>query len=177
MGGPGSGRYPPKPKESKNNSEFKEIDAVTWLKAYPEDIPLARENLAARDRGFANDDVRQLMAAICLRACIDYKKAIHPRESWTNRNQRTIKDCRNFFGGEIFQFFVNGMAVKDIEKAIQRTPEDAIKNIWKKMENKQPSKSHLKDPAVKKKPKKKSAKNTTPIIEERCDEQGSLNFA
>lgn len=152
-------------------------DAVGWLKSHPEDIPMARENLQIRDTGYADDDVRQLMAAICLKACVDYKRATRPNVISTKIGQQTIKECREFFGNVIFQYFVNGLPVKDIEKAIQRTPEDAIGRIWKKMENKQPSKSHLKDPAVKKKPKKKSAKNTTPIIEERCDEQGSLNFA
>ena len=153
------------------------FDAVDWIKLHPEDIPMARENIQARDRGFADDDVRQLMAAICLEACVDYKRALRPNVINTKIGQQTIKDCRRYFGEEIFQYFVNGMPVKDIEAAIRRTPEDAIKRIWKKMENKQASKSHLKEPTVKKKPKRKTAKNTTPIIEERCDEQGSLNFA
>jgi len=149
--------------------EGKEYTAVEWIQQHPEDIPIARENLAARDRGFANDDVRQLMAAICLTACIDFKFALRPNVITTKYGQRTIEECRKFFGEEMFQFFVNGMSVKEIEAAIRRTPEDAITSLWKNIEKSQASKAELK--------KDQPAKNTTPIIEEQCDEQGSLTFA
>ena len=115
-------------------------DAVSWLKEHPEDIPMARENLQARDRGFANDDVRQLMAAICIQTCVDFKYALRPNVISTKRGQETIKDCRKFFGEEIFQFFVNGMPVKDIEAAIRRTPDNGIRSIWKILEKNQAEK-------------------------------------
>jgi len=131
VGGLGSGRFPPK---SKTESKSKEYDAVTWLEHHPEDIPMARENLQARDRGFADDDIRQLMAAICLKACTDYKHAISRYVCDTKYGQKMIADCRKFFGGDIFQFFVNGMDVEEIERCIRATPENAINSIWKRME-------------------------------------------
>ena len=139
MGGSGSGRRPSKTKP-KQEPKSKEMDAVTWLKSHPEDIPMARENLQARDRGFADDDIRQLMAAICLKACIDYKYAISIRVKDTKYGKRMMEDCHKFFGGDIFQFFVNGMPVDEIEKYIRATPDGAIKSIWKNMEVKQVAK-------------------------------------
>lgn len=141
MGGPGSGRYPPKEKGAPKGHQW---DAVTWLKSHPEDIPLARENLAARDRGFEDDDVKQLMAAICLEACVDYKHAIRPNVAMTKYGIKTINELHIFFGQEMFQYFVNGMPVEEIEAAIRRTPEGAIKSLWKQSENNQASKTHLK---------------------------------
>lgn len=138
MGGVGSGRYKPKEKKMPKS---KEIDAVTWLQSHPEDIPMARENLQARDKGFANDDIRQLMAAMCLKACEDYKYAIGRGVRDTKYGQRMMEDCHKFFGGDIFQFFVNGMPVDEIEKHIRATPADAIKSIWKRMEINQGAKS------------------------------------
>lgn len=124
--------------KQKNGYEW---DAVTWLQSHPEDIPTARENLQARDKGFDNDNVRQLMAAICLKACVDYKYAISRGVRDTKYGQRMMEDCHKFFEGDIFQFFVNGMSVDEIEKYIRATPEDSIKSIWKKMEVNQGAKS------------------------------------
>lgn len=132
MGGPGSGRFPPKPKSKSQKN--KQPDAVTWLETHPEDIPMARENLQARDHGFADDDIRQLMAAVCLKACTDYKYAISKGVANTDYGMNMINDCRKFFGGDVFQFFVNGMDVEEIERCIRATPENAINSIWKRME-------------------------------------------
>ena len=126
---------------SKKNAYSKEWDAVTWLNQHPEDIPMAKENLQARDRGFANDDIRQLMAAMCLRACVDFKKANSPKNRYTKAGQAAIDDCHKFFGGDIFQYFVNGMKVEEIERTILASPEGAISQIWKKMENNQVAKT------------------------------------
>ena len=131
MGGPGSGRFSLKPIKEK---KVKQWDAVTWLESHPEDIPMARENLQARDRGFADDDFRQLMAAVCLKACTDYKYATSKGVCDTKIGQKMINDCHKFFGGDIFQFFVNGMDVEEIERCIRATPESAINSIWKRME-------------------------------------------
>lgn len=125
----------------KKNPYNKEYDAVTWLEQHPEDIPLARENLQVRDRGYADDDVRQLMAAICLRACVDYKRANSPKNRYTKAGQNAIDDCHKFFGGDIFQFFVNGMKVEEIERIILASPEGAISQIWRKMESNQVAKT------------------------------------
>ena len=95
---------------------------------------MARENLRARDRGFADDDIRQLMAAICLKACTDYKYATSKYVCDTKIGQKMINDCHKFFGGDIFQFFVNCMDVEEIERCIRATPRDAINSIWKHME-------------------------------------------
>lgn len=83
---------------------------------------MARENLNARDTGYANEDVKQLMAAICLRACVDYKKATMPLVRDTYLGKRTLKDCRKFFGSDIFQYFVNDMPVREVEKVLRKTP-------------------------------------------------------
>ena len=46
-----------------------------WLAEHPEDLPLDAENQMWRQRGWDDDGIRQLYAAICLRVCIDYKNA------------------------------------------------------------------------------------------------------
>lgn len=117
--------------------ETREYTAVTWLEEHPEDIPIARENLEARKRGFSNDDIRQLMAAMCLRACVDYKKACNPRNRNTEQGEKAIDECRKFFKGEIFQYFTNGMSLNEIERIIRATPDGGIHQIWRKMENDQ----------------------------------------
>ena len=119
----------------------KQPDAVTWLKHHPEDIPMARENLRARDRGFDDDNVRQLMAIICLKACADYKSATSlTTKKKPEDRKKMIDDCHRFFESDMFQYFVNGMSVDEIEKDIRATPEDAIKAIWYRMENRQAEK-------------------------------------
>ena len=117
--------------------EKKSKDAVTWLKEHPEDIPLARENLAARETGYAADDVWQLFAAICLKACIDYKRASMGKWCDGISPEKIMRDCHRFFGEDMFQFFVNRISVEEIEKSIRATPEQAIHNLWRKSENKE----------------------------------------
>lgn len=97
-----------------------------WLKAHPEDKPLDRENQIARRRGYDDSDFRQLMAAICLRAIVDYKKA-----SKDPAMAEVAISCHDFFKSEMFQFFVNGMDVETIERIIKETPDSKIHNIWK----------------------------------------------
>lgn len=124
--------YKPKPKKP---PEIKEVyDAVKWLKKHPEDIPMAKENLAARDKGYDNDAVRNLMAAICLRACADYKAVLSGKRPEKLMNPELVmKDCHDFFSGDIFQFFINRMSVEEIEKTIRATPDGAISELMDKL--------------------------------------------
>lgn len=124
--------YKPKPKKP---PEIKEVyDAVKWLKKHPEDIPMAKENLAARDKGYDNDAVRNLMAAICLRACADYKAVLTGHRPEKMMDPELIrKDCHKFFSSDIFQFFINRMSVEEIEKTIEATPDGAISELMNKL--------------------------------------------
>ena len=105
------------------------ITREKWLAKHPEDKSIDDENMAARRRGYDNADVRQLMAAICLRAVVDYKKAIDKPEM-----TKVVDTCHDFFKSEIFQFFVHGMEVEKIEKTIEETPMSLIHSIWKMSE-------------------------------------------
>ena len=143
MGGKGSGGWHgggrPRKNAEKKEKEFrtKEPDAVDWLKRYPEDIPMAKENLAYRDKGFDNDGVRQLFAAISLRACCDYKIASRGGRVDNKAPAVTMEDCHKFFSSDIFQYFVNRIPVEEIERYIRSTPDDAINSIWKLNQNNQ----------------------------------------
>lgn len=96
-------------------------NAVTWIKAYPEYTQMARENLAARDKGYDDDGIKGLMAAMCLQACEDYRTATTKYTKNTKIGKETQKDCEKFFSGDIFQYFVNGMSVKDIKRMIKKS--------------------------------------------------------
>jgi len=106
-------------------------DAVRWIKCHPEDIPLARENLAARDRGYDNDGLRQLMAAISLRAVTDYSlatKGIHVDHTFP---PITIEECERFFESDIFDFFINRINKDEVKKHIRGMNPEMIRAIWK----------------------------------------------
>lgn len=147
MGGKGSGGYhgggrPKKEKVEKEDKRSKSYDAVSWLEIHPEDIPIARENLIYRDKGFDSDGARQLYAAVCLKACADYKRAT-TRIMFTMDKKEydklvdTIRDCEEFFASDIFQFFINRIPVDEVKKAIRNTPDGLISNLWKASQNKQ----------------------------------------
>ena len=112
---------------------YKTWDAVTWLKKHPEDIPMAKENLAARDRGYDDDAVRNLFAAISLRAATDYKLATNGIRTNHRDIKLTLKECHNFFGGDIFQYFINRISVDEIEKMIRSTPDGALASLSSKI--------------------------------------------
>ena len=104
--------------------------AVAWLMQHPEDIPLARENLACRDKGFDDDGVRALWATVCMEYCKDFKNA------FLMRNKARMKECHEFFKGDIFQFFVNElMTPEDVEAKILQIPVEKIKAMWKAQES------------------------------------------
>ena len=117
--------------------KHKNVDAVGWLQQHPEDIPMARENLAARDRGYDDDGIRHLFAAVCLRACVDYKSATMGRPVDKKDPDWTVDDCKRFFRSEIFQYFINRVPPEEVERTIRATPKDAIQNIWSKNEKEQ----------------------------------------
>ena len=106
-----------------------------WLAKHPEDKPMDEENQKSRQNGFDNDGFRALIAAVCLRACADYKKASVGKSIEGKDPDKVIRDCRKFFGEDMFQFFVNGMSVAEIERCIRATPEGSIHAIWCKNEN------------------------------------------
>lgn len=93
------------------------------------------ENQKARQRGFDNDGFRALIAAVCLRSCADYKKASVGKNVDGKHPDKILRECRKFFDDDMFQFFVNGMPVAEIERCIRATPEGAIHAIWCKNEN------------------------------------------
>lgn len=108
-----------------------------WLAEHPEDLPLDAENQMWRQRGWDDDGIRQLYAAICLRVCIDYKNATLGKNVDGKSPEDTIKDCQRFFSEDMFQFFVNRIPVPEIEKIIRATPKGAIHSIWRNHENNQ----------------------------------------
>ena len=63
------------------------------------------------------DGLRQLAAMACLITCSDYKKAVR------KGNKKMMKECHEFFEGDIFQFFVNyKMSAEEIEKILIEGP-------------------------------------------------------
>ena len=131
-----------------------------WLDAHPEDIPMDEENMAARRRGYDDEGLRSLMAAIGIRAVVDYSKAYNnivvEHNGKLENNKDIIEDCRAFFEDEFMQFFTNGMSSKEIEEIIKKTPAIKFRSIATLLER-----------------QRDLANNTTTIIEEQCDEQCS----
>ena len=128
-----------KPKKERKEKEDRPPlwNRHTWLAKHPDDRPMDIENQKARQRGFDNDGFRALIAAVCLRACADYKKASVGKKVDGKHPDKVLRDCRRFFGEDMFQFFVNGMTVAEIERYIRATPEGSIHAIWCKNENAQ----------------------------------------
>lgn len=106
-----------------------------WLREHPEDQWIDDENQMSRKTGYSNDDIRQLMAAICLRACVDYKKASMGQHIDGIKPEVMMEQCHYFFMDDIFQYFVNRIPVEEIEQMIKNTPPGSIHSIWKKSEN------------------------------------------
>ncbi len=111
-------------------NKIKTWDAVTWLESHPEDIPLAKENLAAREY-YDNDGIRSLLAAVSLKACADYKDASRGLYVDKQPPERTMKECHTFFCGEVFSMFIGNMTPEEAEKHIKDTPNGALNSIWK----------------------------------------------
>lgn len=109
-------------------------DAPAWLEYHPEDIPMDKENLAARARGYDDDHLKQLFAGICLRACVDYRAALDGKQVDGKDPAFTIEECEAFFQGETFQYLVGEMSLESIRKMIRATPPGAIGYLWKKIE-------------------------------------------
>jgi len=141
---------PHKPYKQQDSKLFK-YNRFSWLRGHPEDISIDLQNIKARKRGYANDDVRQLMAAICLQACVDYKQATSGKKIEGEKIEETIERCEAFFADEddIFQMFVNRISPEEIKHIIKATPKGSIRSIWKNNE-------FSETPAI----------FTTPIIEE-----------
>ena len=98
-----------------------------YLKKYhdPETLALDAENQAARLRGYDDDGIRQLMAAISLQAILDYKKACTRGKAIKGRSATDMKqECDAFFKDEFFQYFVNGMKLEEIHEWIDKLEKD-----------------------------------------------------
>lgn len=124
------GRY--KSKVSPADRKRKHVDAVTWLKQHPEDIPLAKENLEMREH-YNEDGLMSLMAMTCLRATADYKLASNGSIVDYVAPEVTIEECRKFFSSEMFQYFINDPEVKRIENKIVNTPDGVITNYLRSL--------------------------------------------
>ena len=122
-------------------NDTKNFDRLSWLKCHPEDAGIDAENMRARRRGYEDDDIRNLLSAICLRAVIDYKKLTNIPKYETKKQrefrEKNLKELRQFFQGEIFQYFVGDMDVRDIVRIIASTPKGKIHSVWRFAENKQ----------------------------------------
>ena len=118
--------------EKREKKKEKSWDAVTWIKSHPEDIPLARENLAARDH-YDDDALKNLMAAISLRACTDYKLATNGVRTDHADPRVTLEECHEFFNGDIFQYFINRIRISEVEKAIRSTPDGMLSSMVKNL--------------------------------------------
>lgn len=98
-----------------------------YLKKYhdPETLALDAENQAARLRGYDDDGIRQLMAAISLQAILDYKKSCTRGKAIKGRSATDMKqECDAFFKDEFFQYFVNGMKLEEIHEWIDKLEKD-----------------------------------------------------
>lgn len=117
--------------KKKTPKKVKNYDAVTWLEEHPEDIPMARENLDARDRGFDNDGIRNLFAAMSLRSCSDYNKAARGVRVDNKDPDVVIEECRKFFDGDIFQLFINRIPTEEVERHLRDIPGVSFDTLMK----------------------------------------------
>lgn len=106
----------------------KEPGRFEWLKMYPEMQWLDDENMAVRAAGFDNDGIRSLMAAICMKAIIDYKNVINRNDE---EAMKIKEECLDFFDGEMFQFYVNGMEVEEIVGILARMPKETLHRFYR----------------------------------------------
>ena len=106
--------------------------AVDWLEKHPEDIPLARENLEAR-KHYDDGALRNLFAAVSLRACVDYEKACRGVKVAGYEPSIVKEDCHNFFESEMFQMFINRIPTEEVERMIRSTPSGALSSLVKQI--------------------------------------------
>ena len=97
-------------------------------------MDIAKQYMEPHRIAYDNDSYRALMAAVCLKACVDYRKAIAGKMVDGKMPDVVIKECRRFFDDDMFQFFVNRIPVSEIERYISATPEGAIHSIWRRNE-------------------------------------------
>lgn len=121
----------PKPKPEKKGQR-PPMDRHTWLKEHPEDIVIDNENMAARTRGYDDNGLRSLMAAMCLRTIIDYKNAVEGKTYNTPTQKNLvaiIENCEEAFTDDLFAFFTNGLSPDEIRSVIINTPKEDIHAI------------------------------------------------
>ena len=94
-----------------------------WLAKHPEDIEMDAENMYSRQKGWDEDGIRNLMAAICLTACSDYQRAIRGKSYEAATPPYVVKvECERHFNSEMMNFFTNGMEAEEIAEDIKKLP-------------------------------------------------------
>ena len=146
------------------NKQNKGWTRQSWLAYHPEDIPLDRENQAARLRGWENDDARRLFAAIALQTCIDYKNACRTDTRYSEEYQEDERnDCIKAFGEEHFKYFLGDVEPEKIKRILDsRSLEEIRQKMYVINFPSEAASEHSRQARQ----KAKLAKNTTAIIEE-----------
>ncbi len=132
-------------------------------KASTEDI--VEENKEHRKDQFRRMALKGLYGAICLQACVDYRKALDM--PFGPDRDDIIAECIEFFKSPIFKHTSGVSDIRRITACIARTQPNQIKYIWRKTEthNKQ---RKARSPESYFRPRGvdgRFAKNTRPIIE------------
>lgn len=73
---------------------------------------IAEENESHHTKDMGEFGVEALAAAVCLQACVDYRKAIKKGD------EHTAQECRVFFGSPMFRYCTGEKSVEDAEKKI-----------------------------------------------------------
>ena len=90
----------------------KEPGRLEWLKMFPEMQWLDDEN----------------MAAICMKAIIDYKNVINRNDE---EAMKIKEEFLEFVDSEMFQFYVNGMEVEEVVGIIARMPRELLHRFYR----------------------------------------------
>lgn len=109
---------------------YMEYDQRT-AKLTPEEQAMREENLAARERGFCDEGVRALYAAVALRAIRDYQQAIRTEKRCHNPRleAKLLKsECEEFFDSEAFGDLTGGCGTKEVRHAIENGDAASLPN-------------------------------------------------
>lgn len=89
-----------------------------------------RENKAMRP-GYDDKGVRELMAAICLQAAVDYKQASIGKRPGGRDSWKVMRECEHFFETNFFRDTVRVQNRKKIIEKILAIPDDFVDYIRK----------------------------------------------
>ena len=87
------------------------FDKKNYVKTYKAKH-IAEENESHHTKDMGEFGVEALAAAVCLQACIDYRKAIEKGD------EHTAQECRVFFGSPMFKHCTGERSVENAEKKI-----------------------------------------------------------